>query len=257
MAIVLALLIQSCATTIQPPSAPQAVSGGINTHQAELAWAHTLKQFVDWQGQVDFKSLAEQPESLNLYVSYLAQISPEKNPKQFATREQRLAYYLNSYNALAMYGVIHAGIPTDFDSISDRAKFFIFTNFILGGKEISLYDYENKIIRPLNEPRVHFALNCMVRACPRLPQAPFEASTVDESLSALTREFVNSSKHVQIIRSSGIVRISEIFKFYTEDFIGPGKADSLIAYINQYRNEPIDEKLKMEFIDYDWTINAQ
>ena len=78
-----------------------------------------------------------------------------------------------------------------------------------------MYDYENDVIRPLGDPRIHFALNCMVKACPRLPQEPFRAENLDETLNALAREFVNDPRHVQVVEASHKVRLSEILSFYS------------------------------------------
>ena len=47
---------------------------------------------------------------------------------------------------------------------------------------MSLYTFENEVIRPLGEPRVHFALNCLVRGCPRLPPTPFVAERLDAGM---------------------------------------------------------------------------
>ena len=253
----LGLVMTGCATVVQPPSLSQTGSENTSDELASRSWAQVLKSSVDWRGRVDFDNLEMNPARLNEYVSYIAEVSPENNPQKFPAVEDRLAYYLNSYNALAMYGVIAHNFPEDFQSLWDRAKFFKFTRFKIGEKEMSLYDYENDVIRPLGDPRVHFALNCMVRACPKLPQTPFHAENLDAALDMLTREFVNHRGHVQVLETAGLVRISEIFHFYEEDFVNPKTASSLIAYINKYRDEPIDENLKVEFIAYDWTVNYQ
>ena len=56
--------------------------------------------------------------------------------------------------------------------------FELHANADVGGKTISLYKLENDVIRPLGEERVHFALNCMVVSCPRLPRAAFSAAAL-------------------------------------------------------------------------------
>jgi hypothetical protein len=251
----LGLVMTGCATLVPPPSALQTGNKNIPVELALGSWAYVLENLVDEQGRVDFNLLKMDPAFLEKYVSYLAETSPEKNPESFPTDEKRLAYFLNSYNALAMYGLIVHNFPGDLFSFWDRARFFKFTRFHIGGKEISLYDYENDVIRPLGDPRVHFALNCMVKACPRLPQTPFQAKTLDATLDMLAREFVNHPRHVRISRSKGIVQLSEIFRFYKKDFVNPKTASSLIAYINKYRDVPLDENLKIKFIDYDWVVN--
>ncbi|GJL77907.1 MAG: DUF547 domain-containing protein [Nitrospinaceae bacterium] len=244
-----------CATVVQPPSITQPGSGSLSRESAFRAWSQVLASSVDWQGRVDFEHLERNPSPLYEYVAYIAKVSPEKNPDKFPTIEEQLAYYINSYNALAMYGVITHGLPNNFNRLWDRAKFFKFTRFNIGGRELSLLNYENDVIRPLGDPRIHFALNCMVRACPRLPQTPFRAETLDADLDRLTREFVNDSRHVQVLPAAGLVRLSEIFRFYKKDFVNPKRASSLIAYINKYRDAPVKKKLKVEFIAYDWTVN--
>jgi hypothetical protein len=44
---------------------------------------------------------------------------------------------------------------------------FYLRTFTVGRKSISLYKFENDLIRPLGEERVHFALNCMVSSAAR------------------------------------------------------------------------------------------
>lgn len=254
---VLGFFLSGCVTVLQPPSFQNEEDKIISKESAQQSWAQVLMRSVDPQGRVAFKSISENPTSLHRMISYVSQTSPENKPGQFVSPEDRLAYYLNSYNALAMYGVISYDFPSDFDSFTDRAKFFAFTSFTIGGKEISLYDYENDIIRPLGDPRVHFALNCMVKACPRLPQTPFRTEDLDSTLNALAREFVNHPRHVQVVESARRVRLSEIFSLYEEDFVNPKTASSLIEYINRYRISPIDETFAVEFIPYDWTVNYQ
>ncbi len=250
-----AIFLSGCATVLHLPVVPSEKE--ISQELAESSWAQVLSHFVDLKGRVNFKNLGSNPLSLHRYVRFIAQSSPMKHPEKFPTHEERLAYYLNSYNALAMYGILSTGFPRDFEKFWDRASFFKFTVFNIGGEDISLYDYENKIIRPLSDPRVHFALNCMVKGCPRLPQTPFFAEDIHPILTTLSEEFVNHPRHVQVLDSARLVRISEIIKFYTEDFVNAQSSPSLIAYINRYRKVEIPENYNVEFIPYDWTVNNQ
>ena len=81
---------------------------------ALAAWTRVLSQFVDTSGRTNFEALAINREDLDLVVDYLGRVSPESHPEAFATRQQKLAYHINAYNALAMHAVIEAGIPEDF-----------------------------------------------------------------------------------------------------------------------------------------------
>ena len=117
---------------------------------------------------------------------------------------------------------------------------------------MSLSALETDIIRPLGDPRVHFALNCMTTSCPRLPRTPFTADALDRKLDAAAREFTNDPRHV---RATNPVALSTIFDFYTKDFLT--RAPCLIAYVNLYRAQPIPITDRFVFSDYDWTINDQ
>ena len=244
----LLLTLVAC-TSVAPPR----VTSGAAALDPEKAWANVLQQSVDDKGRINFAGVAAHPEDLDAYVAWVATKSPVSDPAAFPTRESQLAYYLNTYNALAMYNAIRSGIPPELDSI--KVKFFGLTSFQIGGKKMSLNTLETKVVRPMGDPRVHMALNCMVRGCPRLPREPFRAELLDAQLEASTRYFFNETRNVQVDAEKQTVRFSQILQFYTEDFLK--KAPSLIAFANQYREEKLPEGLKVEFIPYDWKLNSQ
>jgi uncharacterized protein DUF547 len=231
--------------------APRSASGGAATAQA--AWGRVLSRHVDDRGRIDFAGLAKDREDLDAFSAYVGEVSPRSAPEKFPTGEAVLAYYLDAYNALAMYDVIESGIPPELDSI--KVRFFYKNRLRMGGQWISLYALENRFVRPLGDPRVHFALNCMVRGCPRLPREPFEPERLDAQLEAAARLFFSEPRNVELEPETRTVRFSEILSFYTKDFLA--KAPSLIAYANRYRAEPIPADWKVEFIPYDWTLNQQ
>jgi hypothetical protein len=220
-------------------------------------WESVLVAHVDAAGRPDFAGLSRQREALDRFVAYLASHGPRTTPTAFPSRESALAFHINAYNALAMVGVINEGIPADFGTFFKRASFFRFRAVVVDGQRTNLYDYENKIIRPLNEPRTHFALNCMVRACPRLPQEPFRLARLEAQLESVTREFFASSLHLQVDPAQREVRVSQILEFYTEDFAPSGKLQELSSYISRYRDPPIPPGYRIRFIPYDWTVNRQ
>src|SRR5258708_24709809 len=96
-----------------------------------------------------------------------------------------------------MWGVLDGGVPKRFGWFG-RIRFFVLRKFTMGGRAISLYRLENSVIRPLGDPRVHFALNCMSVSCPRLPQSAFTANALDEQLAAAAREFAAEKRNVDV-----------------------------------------------------------
>ena len=220
-------------------------------------WSNVLTRFVDEQGRTDFDALAADRNALDQFVAYVERVSPATAPELFPRRADVLAYHLNAYNALAMRGVIDEGITEGFTSFFKRQLFFRFRKVTVGGRSMSLSAYENDVIRPLGEPRVHFALNCMVRSCPRLPQTAFSAEELEAQLEAAAREFLNDPRNVRVDAPAREVWLSAILDFYTEDFAADGKRESLIEYVNRYRDERIDPSFVVKFITYDWTLNRQ
>jgi hypothetical protein len=179
------------------------------------------------------------------------------DPKTYDTDAKAMAYYINAYNALAMHGVLERDIPKDFDSFFKRLGFFKLRRVTVDGEKTNLYDYENKIIRPLGEERIHFALDCMVRDCPRLPRIPFPADRLDSQLDRAAREFFSKERHVRIYREKKELWLSEILDFYTEDFVPGGERKDLPGYVSRYLQTPISEEYRVRFIPYDWSINRQ
>lgn len=219
------------------------------------AWEAVLRRRVDAQGRVDFAGLAAEPGPLEAVVAEVEAAGPGNQPAAFPTRADVLAVHINAYYATAMLGIVRRGVPTAL-SLIGRYQFFANTAVRVGGALTTLKAYEDGVIRPLGEERAHFALNCMVRGCPRLPREAFRAPRLEEQLAAAAREFCESPYQVRPDPAVRTVRVSQIFDFYTADFV-PARAPTLIAYINRWRREPIPADWTLRFFDYDWTVNRQ
>ena len=220
-------------------------------------WSSILEKFVDNEGRTDFFAIKNERSELDLFIEYIAYTSPENNPNLFPTKADVLAYHLNAYNALAMHSVLEKNVPKGFNSFFKRVGFFKLHKIQIGGNSTSLYDYENRVIRPIGDARIHFALNCMVKDCPRLPREPFIAKDLDKQLDEVTREFFSKDKHIRLDHDKRILWVSEILKFYTKDFVASGRSQDLIGYINQYLEKQVPKDYKLRFISYDWTLNQQ
>jgi len=219
---------------------------------AHAAWTRVLERFVNERGEVDFRGLSRDRGDLDRYLRFVA----DTRLDQLAAPDERLAHMINAYNALSMWHVIESGIP---DSHAGWRKlvFFVFWKLPVDGRALSLYHFENDVIRPftrsLNDPRVHFALNCSAVACPELPRTPFEAESLERQLERETRAFFERPENLRIDHASRTVWLSEILDFYTEDFV-PDAAPSLIAFANRYAPTPAPSDYTVRFTPYDWTI---
>jgi len=165
-----------------------------NPYQEALGdWAATLERFVDDQGRTDFIALSKDTSQLQRFVDAVGRVSPQSHPELFPSSEEVLAYHINTYNALAMKGVIERDIPKNFSSLFKRASFFKFRRVVIGGKKTNLYDYENKVIRPLGDA---FCTKLHGSRLPTLTQNvihPRESRT--RFTSRLSRVFLKTQTH--------------------------------------------------------------
>lgn len=241
---VLPLVLNACSTLVKAPEA-------LRDFRAEpplAAYVRVLERYVNERGEVDFPALQGNRADLDHYVAYVAR-TPASH---FAEGSERLAHYINSYNALSMYNVLESGIPKTHAGWA-KVRFFYLREFIIGGRAMSLYAYENDVIRKLGEPRVHFALNCSALGCPILPRTPFRARGLEQELDRETRRFFAEQRNLRVDHAKKKVYLSAILDFYTEDFT-PAHAPNLIAYVNRYVSTPVPEGYAVDFIDYDWTV---
>lgn len=242
--------LAGCATVIAPPAAPPT-----DAAQADAAWARVLDRFVDGRGAVNFTALAADRSDLDRMLRHVA----DTPPGSLSEPRARLAHMINAYNALSMAGVIDSGLPESHAGVA-KLRFFVLRKQTIGGEAMSLYTFENDVIRPftraIGEPRVHFALNCSARACPTLPRQPFHAATLDAELARETLAFFARPENLRVDAAAREVWLSELLNFYPEDFV-PAHGASLIDYVNRTLGLSLPSDYAVRFTPYDWTVAHQ
>lgn len=184
------------------------------------------------------------PEMLNDYIQLLR----ENSIKESWTRSQRLAYWINAYNAFTVKLIID-NYPINSIRDIDRpwGKKFI----QLGDEKFSLNQIEHDIIRPtFQEPRIHFALVCAAISCPKLLNKAYLPESLDQQLDQQTRYFINKSGKNEITNNH--VKISKLFKWYQKDFTTKG---SLLDFLDQYTNISLSQSAKIDYLEYNWGLN--
>ncbi len=209
-------------------------------------WDKLLKAHVNTEGFVDYKSFQNDRKQLDAYLQKLGELEPDTN----WSVQELLAYYINLYNA-ATVQLILDNYPTK--SIKDIDKAFTKAFITIGNRTLSLGGIENGVLRKMEEPRIHFAINCASYSCPKLLAEAYTASKIDAQLEKATLGFINGDKN-EITKTSP--KLSKIFDWYSSDFKVDGKKD-LIAFINQYSNVEINPETNYTFKSYDWSLNDQ
>lgn len=221
------------ASAASPPSATQ--------DYAALLKAHVRN------GRVNYDGVEKDRARLDRYVDHVAKASLPKS------RNARIGFYIDAYNALVLKAVLDNGKPR---SVLDVKGFFNAQTHTVAGKSVTLDALEKKVLNPYaKDPRTHFVLVCGAVGCPILESTPFLGSNVDKRMDRATRRYLKSPHGAKI--SGGSVRLSKIFDWYKGDFGGPEGVKTFVA-----KHVPADKAAavtagKVEFIDYNWTLNQQ
>jgi len=206
-------------------------------------WNKLLQKHVDNMGNVDYKGFTKDVAALQNYLDYLA----NNRPVNEAPKPEKLAYYINLYNAATVKLIID-NYPTT--SIKDIKNPWGKDIVHIGNETISLGDLEHKILRKMDEPRIHFAINCASYSCPKLLNTAFTAVNLEKLLEHMAIDFINDPKRNVLTKEKAA--LSEIFNWYKNDFTEKG---SLVDYINKYASIKITSKTKISYLNYNWALN--
>ena len=220
---------------------------------------------------MDYRTLQLQPHHLDSYIDSLALVSPQSHGTRFSGPDDRLAYWINAYNALVLKGVISAYPVSTVMAVGTEGWFFGEQKFVVGGVGMTLDHLENRIIRPVfGEPRIHFAINCAAASCPPLENRIFDGPTLEQRLDAATRRFARTVSHVRIDRDEKTVYLSKILEWFATDFVAGTPAPDpegsrllspplrfLIPYLAPSDAEYLRKNpdVAVAFVEYDWTLN--
>jgi hypothetical protein len=278
LAILLLWALIGC-TVVRPALVPDRKLKVLHTFSHE-DFDLVLANFVNDHGLVNYRSLKKDTHNLERYYLLLSTYSPESHPNLFPTEQSKLTYWINAYNAAAIKIVLAYYPITSVKNIKppfplfflpDKSGFFLFQRLVLGGRSMSLYSLENKIIRKrFGDPRIHFVLNCASGGCPRLPRRAFTAQYLNKQLNHETRKFLAEERNLRLDHQKKTIFLSSIFNWYRGDFLQwyrsryperkatlldyvslylpPEKAQEIMRYSNSYR---------LSFVPYDWHLNDQ
>ena len=180
------------------------------------------------------------------------------------SREERLAFFINVYNALVIHGTCVFGTPKN---TLERLSFFSKTSYNIGGHTYTCDDIENGVLRgnrpgaatlgallgnpslsrgpfragdprrynvvlPM-DPRIHFALVCGARSCP--PIRVYTSKDIDRELEDAAFSFFESEIDV-VTNESGEAASAAVSKivgeWYKFDF-GASDAERL-RYVSAF-----------------------
>lgn len=221
-------------------------------------WNELVKRYVDRQGNVDYTAWSGSEgdkRSLDQYVESLSRGEPEVP----AARGSRLAFWINAYNAVVVRALLNQPVSEGQQRALPEQ---VWTKWLLqvGAKRYSLDQIENDQLRSLRDPRIHFAIVCGAKGCPRLRDEAYSADRLESQLSGNSQDFFSDPTKLKFDPATNRLKLSPILKWYADDF-GADPAGRLTS-IAPYLPEMVRGKLKkaepaIDYLDYDTRLNEE
>lgn len=236
------------------------------------AWQKFLTQFVNDAGEVDYRGVVKDPALLEEYLNGVASLSLEdvQETNEAWPREERLALLINLYNATVV-DVIRKNYPVR--KINDIPNVWESQGIRYGPKKLSLDSLRlEKLMAVYHDEKIHFALACGSRACPRLITEVYTGPRVEGQLFLAVREFVNDPVRNRIIPGKKKIEVSRIFQWYASDFTldfgvfendyGLHPSDfAILSFLAYYLEDAAQiaylesGKFKIKYLPFDWSLN--
>jgi hypothetical protein len=224
---------------------------------ARVLDAHT-REVSDTAGvRVDYPAVVRSTEWRRVVESLVA-----SDPAHLQSREERLAFWINAYNVLAI-DLVARNLPLE--SIRDIGSLLrpVWKREAgrIGERAYTLDEIEHEILRPLREPRIHAAIVCASVSCPVLARTPYRAASLDAQLDAsLERFLADPRKGASFDAASGTLRLSAIFSWFADDFAPRG---GVLPFLTPHLPAPMQRQIaahgrpvELEYFDYDWSLNG-
>lgn len=239
-----------------------------------------LQKHVE-NGLVNYRALQADAETLDRYLQALAGVDPKAYENW--TRPQKLAFWINAYNAYTLRVILdHYPVTRSIfadplrrypaDSIRQIPGVWGWRKWPVMGGKFTLDQMEHTILRQqLVEPRVHFVLVCASRGCPLLENRAFDAQRLEDRLDRAAMNYLYRDRKIQIDRERNAVRLPQIMNWFAEDFAPdpqaagfferyPREAIGPLTWIYRYANAADREfmrqgRFELSYLEYDWALN--
>jgi hypothetical protein len=256
-------------------AAPLAQMGGT----AE-AFHRPLDQILDVNvrdGLVYYRALRSERGRLDRYVASL-NVGPATYDGW--SREEKIAFWMNAYNAIVLQTVINHypihGTSKNYpaNSIRQIPGAFEQAKYRVAGKSVTLDEIEKTVLPSFKDPRVHLALGRGALGSGRLRSEAFSGDRLNKQLDDIQREFVNEEAMIRIDRTAGQIAVTSIVSWHEAEFIeafDKGGATgtfaqrspverAIIAFVTP-RLFPLEKEFvqknefRVTFLPFDWRLN--
>ncbi len=227
-------------------------------------------------GSVDYAQLRDSELFDELQAT--SRLLTSLKPAQLSSDSERIAFFINLYNVLAIHGVVALDIH---DSVMELPAFFSTVSYRVGRTVLSLDAIENGVLRrngahpatgkPLFsrhapelewcpsqvDPRIHAALVCASRSCP--PVGFYDSERLDAQLDLASAGYVASE--IRADDEARTLHLPITFRYYADDFGTSieGARDFALEHSSAAERTRLqrafDEGYDIRYGRYDWSLN--
>jgi hypothetical protein len=196
-------------------------------------------------GKVNYDKIHKNKKEIDVLIQLISKINLDDHSTV------RKAFLINSYNIITIKQLIDL---YPINSPMDDANFYKKEIYEINGRKMSLDHLENNILRKeFPDARLHFVLVCGANGCPKITNFAYSADYLDQHLDQQCSLAINDPNFIRFDSTSSDLNISEIFKWYEQDFITA--SGSVLKFIQSYSKKKISDQIKIKHYPYDWTIN--
>jgi len=185
---------------------------------SDADWARTLRDHVR-DGLVDYRGLLDDAKPLRRYYALIAETGPSRTPDQFQTRSERVAYWINAYNALVLLAVLERyPVSTMYDLSLPRLEYEY--RFVVDGRPHNLAWIEQTILAESGtDVRTLFATSRAALGTPALAGRPYRADTLDAQLTQAAAQGLDNPHLCRIDHASQSVLVWQKILNREADFL--------------------------------------
>jgi hypothetical protein len=235
-----------------PPGLLLAVLISASTMQVDhTLFTRVLHDHVK-DGKVDYPAISKDGR----FERYLEMLRNE-NPASIRDTNERLAFWINAYNAFTIKLINdHAPVRSIRDISRDGTGPWDIRWITIHDSTYSLNEIEHEIIRKrFDEPLIHMALVCAAVSCPPLRSEAYTGKKLDAQLRANTKAFFSDPQKNRYNAQSGTLYMSELLNWYGNDFTA--RYGSAERFALKELGVPNVQPKKVEYLPYDWSLNTQ
>ncbi len=198
---------------------------------------------------------------------HLKRINSDSLAKGLNSDDQKKAFWINIYNAH-----IQLFLSKNPQQFENRNAFFTKKNIHVSEHSLSFDDIEHGIIRSSRfklalglvknpfaseeekkfrtketDGRIHFALNCGAKSCPKI--AIYDAEHFNDKIDDVSRSFLKEVCHYD--STEHLTTVTPLFSWFRGDF---GGKEGIYKYLYTYGVIPENRRPEIAYSDYDWTL---